>query len=86
LRSGEVAAHLPGRPVVRVHLPAGVVGKLLGQEVLLDQRRNAELLLDPLASPRLRLLPADQLGHLKRRRRLRGQRVEELEIWKLVEW
>jgi hypothetical protein len=32
------------------------------------------------------LLPADQLGHLKRRRRLRGQRVEELEISKLVEW
>ncbi len=39
--------------------------------------RDAELLLDPLARGRLRRLPADELGHLERRRRLRGQRVEE---------
>ncbi len=54
----EVAADLAGRLVVRGDLPAGQVGQLAREEVLLDQRRDLELLLDPLARPRLRRLLA----------------------------
>ena len=59
----EVAADLAGRPVVRGDVPAGQVGQLLRQELLLDQPGDVQLLLDPLAGEGLGLLLADQLRH-----------------------
>ena len=73
----EVAADLAGRLVVRVELPAGELGQHAREEVLLDQLRDAELLLDALARRGLGRLPPDELGHLQRRRGLRGERVEQ---------
>ena len=80
----EVAADLAGRRVVRRDRPAGNVGQVLRQEVLLDQRRDAELLLDPLARARLGLLPAHELRDLERRRGLRRERVEQLAVVRRV--
>ena len=63
---------------MRGDLPAGQVGQLLGQEVLLDQARDLELLLVALARDRLGLLLADQLSDAQRRRSLRGEAVSSL--------
>ena len=59
----EVPADLARRLVVRRDVPAGQVGQLLGQELLLDQPGDVQLLLDPLAGEGLGLLLADQLRH-----------------------
>ena len=76
----EVAADRAGRPVVGGHLPAGEVGELFRQEVLLDQARDLELLLDPLARPDLDLLLADELADAHGRSGLGGEVVEQLPI------
>ena len=73
----EVAADLAGRLVVRRHLPAGKVGQHAREEVLLDQRRDLELLLDPLARPRLCRLLLHELRDLESRGGLRREPVEE---------
>ena len=76
----EVAADLARRAVVGGHLPAGQVGELLGEEVLLDQLRDLELLLEALARGGLGLLLADELADPQRRRGLRGEVVEQLAV------
>ena len=72
----EVAADGTCRPVVRGDLPAGKVGELGRQEVLLDEARDLELLLDPLPCPHLGLLLAHELADPDRRSRLCGEVVE----------
>ena len=76
----EVAAHLACGAVAGRDLPAGQIGKLLGQEVLLDQPGDLELLLEALARGGLRLLLAHELGDPQRRRRLAGEVVEQLAV------
>ena len=74
----EVAADLAGRLVVaRRSSQPGRSGSSLRQEVLLDQPRDLELGLEALARRRLGLLLADQLADAQRRRRLRGEVVEQ---------
>ena len=76
----EVAADLARGPVVRRDLPAGQVGQLARQEVLLDQPRDLELLLEALAGRGLGLLLAHELADPQRRRGLRGEVVEQLAV------
>ena len=76
----EIAADHAGRPVVRGDLPTRQVGELLGQVVLLDQRRDSQLLLDSLPGPHLGLLPPHELADPDRRRRLGRELVEELPV------
>ena len=76
----EVAADLARRPVVGGHLPAGQLRELLGQEVLLDQLGDLELLLEALAGGGLGLLLAHELADPQRRRGLRGEVVEQLAV------
>ena len=76
----EVAADLASGPVVRRDLPVGEVGQLLGQEVLLDEPGDLELLLEALPGRRLGLLLADQLADPQRRRGLGGEVVEQLAV------
>ncbi len=53
---------------------------MLGQEVLLDELGDLELVLDALPVACLDLLLPDQLRHANRRRRLRGQVLEQLAV------
>ena len=76
----EVAADLARGPVVGRDLPARELGELLGQEVLLDQLGDLELLLEALARGRLGLLLAHELADPQRRRGLRGEVVEQLAV------
>src|SRR5215213_481425 len=76
----EVAAHLAGGLVVGRYLVAGPVGHVFGEEGLLDQARDPELLLDALAFLGLLLLLADELGYLHGRRGLGGEVVQELPV------
>ena len=76
----EVAAHLTRRAIVGRHLPSGQIRQLPGQEVLLDQAGDLELLLEALARRGLGLLLAHELADSQSRRRLGGQAVEELAI------
>ena len=73
----EVAAHLAGRAVVGVDLPAGEVGQRARQEVLLDQLGDLQLLLEALAAADLGLLLAHELADAHGRRRLRGEALEQ---------
>ena len=76
----EVAADLARGPVVGRHLPARELGQLLGEEVLLDQLGDLELLLEALARGRLGLLLAHELADPQRRRGLGGEVVEQLAV------
>ena len=76
----EVASHLPRGLVISGHLPTRKLGKLLGQEVLLDQPGDLELLLEALPGHGLSLLLADELADPQRRRRLSGEIVEQLAV------
>jgi hypothetical protein len=76
----EVAADLTGGAVEGGELPAAQVGQLLGQELLLDQLGDPQLLLDPLTLADLGLLLADQLGDPHRRGGVAGQVVEQLAV------
>jgi hypothetical protein len=76
----EVAPDLARRPVVGSDVPAGQVGQLLGEEVLLDQSRDFQLLLEALPCRRLCFLFAHELTDAQRRRSLRGQIVKQLPI------
>ena len=76
----EVAADLARGPVVGRHLPARELGELLGEEVLLDQLGDLELLLEALARGRLGLLLAHELADPQRRRGLGGEVVEQLAV------
>ena len=76
----EVAADLAGRAVEGRELPAAQVGQLLGQELLLDQLGDPQLLLDPLTLADLGLLLADQLGDPHGRGGVAGQVVEQLAV------
>ena len=69
----EVATDRPRRTVVRGDLPFGQVGQLARQELLLDERRDAHLLLEPLAFGGLGGLLADELGDADGRRGLGGE-------------
>jgi hypothetical protein len=73
----EVSADRPGRAVVRRHLPVGQLGQLARQELLLDEGRDAHLLLEALPGLDLHGLFADQLGDPDRRRRLGPKGGEE---------
>src|SRR6266511_3850647 len=76
----EVSADRSSRLVVGGHLPAGQVGQLAGQELLLDELGDLEFLLDPLALAQLDLLLAHELRHPDGRGGMRGQVVEELAV------
>ena len=76
----EVAADLARRPVVGGDLPARQVGQRAGQEVLLDQPGDLQLLLEALAAADLGLLLAHELADAHRRRRLRGEALEQLAV------
>ncbi len=69
----EVATDRAGRTVVRGDLPLRQVRQLARQELLLDQGRDAHLLLEPLALGGLVRLLADELRDADRRRGLRGE-------------
>ena len=73
----EVAADRAGRTVVGGDLPLGQVRQLARQELLLDQRGDAHLLLEALALGRLVRLLADQLRDPDGRCGLGGQRGEQ---------
>ena len=73
----EVAADRARRAVERGQIPAGERRQLLRQEVLLDQLRDRELLLEAVARADLGLLLAHELADAHRRRRLRGERLEQ---------
>ena len=73
----EVAADRARRAVERGQLPAGERRQHLRQEVLLDQLRHRELLLEAVAGANLDLLLAHELADAHRRRRLRGERLEQ---------
>jgi hypothetical protein len=76
----EVTSHFAGRSVAHLHLPAGHSGQLVWKEVVLDQTGDLELLRIALSLPGFLLLLADELSDSDRRRRLSGERVEQLEI------
>src|SRR5919112_234795 len=76
----EVAAYLASGLVVSRKLVAGQIRHMFGEEGLLDQARDPELLLDALALLGLLLLLADELGDLHRRCCLGSQVVEELPV------
>src|SRR5215213_370585 len=76
----EVSSYLARWAVEVRYIPAGYLGHTLGQEGLLDQARDPELLLDALALLGLLLLLADELGYLHSRCCLGGQVVEELPV------
>jgi hypothetical protein len=61
-------------------VPAGQVGQLVGQELLLDELGDLQLLLHPLPLADLGLLLADQLGDPDGGRGVRGQVVEQLAV------
>ena len=71
------AAHGAGRTVIGRDLPLGQVRQLARQELLLDERGDPHLLLEPLPGLDLDGLLADQLRNPNRRRRLGGQGREE---------
>ena len=76
----EVAAHLPCRPVERGHGPARQIGQLLGQELLLDELRDLEFLLDALALAGFGLLLEHQLADPDRGRCVTGEGVEQVPV------
>ena len=69
----EVATDGARRTVVRGDLPFGQVGQLARQELLLDERRDAHLLLEPLPFGGLGGLLADELGDADGRCGLGGE-------------
>ena len=73
----EVSADLRGGAVERRDLPARQVRQRLREELLLDELRDAELLLDALARSDLGLLLAHELRDTDGRRGLRGELLEE---------
>ena len=73
----EVAADLACGLVVRRHFPAGQIGQHAREEVLLDQRRDLQLLLDPLPRSRLCRLLLHELRDLECGGGLRCEPVEE---------
>ena len=73
----EVAADLARRPVVRVDLPARQVRQRARQEVLLDQLRDLQLLLQALAAADLDLLLAHELADAHGRGGLGGEALEQ---------
>src|SRR5215211_16952 len=76
----EVAAYLARRLIVGRKLVAGQVRHTFGEEGLLDQARDPELLLDALPLLGLLLLLADELRYLHGRCRLGGQVVKQLPV------
>ena len=70
----EVAADRLRRAVERGDLPLGELGQLARQELLLDQRRDAQLLGEALAVGRFGGLLAHELRHADGRGCLSGQR------------
>ena len=72
----EIAADRLGRLPVGRHFPACQVRQLLGQEGLLDDAGDAQLLFQPLTGLRLDLLLADELRHAHGRRGL-GRQVAQ---------
>jgi hypothetical protein len=76
----EVAANRPGRAVERGHVPAGQVGQALRQELLLDDLRDLQLLVDPLPLPGFGLLLPDQLADAHGRGRVARQGVEQAQV------
>ena len=73
----EVAADRLGRAVERGDLPLGQLGQLARQELLLDERRDAQLLGQALAVGRLGRLLADELGDADGRGGLGRQRGQQ---------
>ena len=73
----EVATDRSRRAVVGGDLPLRQVRQLTRQELLLDQGRDAHLLLEPLALGGLVRLLADELGDADGRRGLRGEGRQE---------
>ena len=73
----EVATDRARRTVVGGDLPLRQAGQLAGQELLLDQGRDAHLLLHPLALRGLGGLLADELGDADGRGGLGGEGGEE---------
>ncbi len=76
----EVTAHGPGRPVERCDLPPRELGQMLRQEVLLNQLRDLQLLLEPAARPDLDLLLADELADANGRRSLCAKGLEQAPV------
>lgn len=73
----EVPADRARRPVERLDGPAGQSGQLLRQELLLDQLRDAQLLLDAFDLAGLGLVLAHELADPQRRCGVPGQRVQQ---------
>src|SRR5207245_4357277 len=69
----EIAADLARGAVEGGELPARKLRDALGQELLLDELRDLELLLQLLARADLRLLFPNELRDAQRRRGLRGE-------------
>ena len=76
----EVATDRPGRAVVRGDLPLRQVRQLARQELLLDERRDAHLLVEAFALGGLGGLLADELGDADGRRGLGGEGRQEAAI------
>src|SRR5215218_7101336 len=76
----EVSSYLAGGAVEVRYIPAGDLRHALGEESLLDQARDPELLLDALPLLGLLLLLADKLGDLHGRRGLGSEVVQELPV------
>ena len=76
----EVTADGPGRAVERGHVPARQVGQLLGQELLLDELRDLQFLVEPLPLTGFGLLLADQLADPHGGGGVAGQGVEQAQV------
>ncbi len=76
----EVAADGARRAVVGGDLPLRQVRQLARQELLLDERRDAHLLLEALALGGLGGLLADELGDADGRGGLGGERRQEAAV------
>jgi hypothetical protein len=61
-------------------VPAGQVGQLFGEELLLDDLGDLQLLIDPLPLAGFGLLLPDQLADPHGRGRVAGQRVEQPQV------
>src|SRR5205814_3270763 len=72
----EVAADLRRGAVEGRDLPARQVGQGLREELLLDELRDAELLVDAFAGPDFGFLLAHELGDADGGRRLCGELLE----------
>ena len=76
----EVATDGARWAVVRGDLPLRQLRQLARQELLLDERRDPHLLVEPFALGRLVGLLADELGDADGRRRLRGEGRQEAAV------